>query len=105
MGLLSDAGLDSFHNTIGCKLKQSKDILNKTLEKATTVSNVAFMLRNGSIKAMKKLNPELIDKWNARFEKIHSIETELSSFLSPESEDMKEMQGDAMGQLLSLIHI
>jgi hypothetical protein len=99
MGLLSDAGLDSFHNTIGCKLSQSKDILNKTLEKATTVSNVAFMLRNGSIKAMKTLTPELVEKWNKRFERIHSIESDLSTFLSPESEDMKELQGDAMGQL------
>ena len=99
MGLLSDAGLDSFHSTIGCKLKQSKDILNKTLEKATTVSNVAFMLRNGSIKAMKRLEPELVSKWNERFERIYTIESELGTFLSPESDDMKELQGDAMGQL------
>ena len=83
MGLLSDAGLDSFHSTIGCKLKQSKDILNKTLEKATTVSNVAFMLRSGSIKAMKRLEPELVTKWNERFERIYTIESELGTFLSP----------------------
>jgi len=99
MGLISDAGLDSFHSIIGCKLQQSKNILNKTLEKATTVSNVAFMLRSGSIKAMKALGPELVNKWNERFERIHVIESELGTFLSPESDDMKELQGDAMGQL------
>lgn len=99
MGLIGDAGLDSFDKIIGCKLKQSKQILDKTLEKATTVSNIAFMLRNGSIKSMKRLPKEKVSKWNERFEQIYTLESELASFLSPESEDMKAMQNDAMGQL------
>jgi len=99
MGLLGDAGLETFDTIIGCKLKQSKKILEKTLEKATTVSNVAFMLRSGSIMAMKQMPSIKISQWNERFEKIYILESELSSFLSPESEDMKAMQNDAMGQL------
>lgn len=99
MGLIGDAGLDSFHKIIGCKLKQSKQILEKTLTNATTRSNVAFMLREGSINAMRQLTDEDVSRWNTRFERICTIENELSTFLSPESEDMKAMQNDAMGQL------
>ena len=99
MGLIGDAGLDSFDKIIGCKLKQSKQILEKTLEKATTISNVGFMLREGSIKAMKTLSRTQSIQWNECFDRIHTIESELASFLSPESEDMKAMQNDAMGQL------
>jgi hypothetical protein len=99
MGLIGDAGLDSFDKIIRCKLKQSKQTLDKTLEKATTVSNIAFMLRNGSIQNMKLLPKEIVNTWNERFERIYTLESELTTFLSPESEDMKAMQNDAMGQL------
>jgi hypothetical protein len=99
MGLINDAGLESFHKIIGCNLKQSHKILNRTLEKATTVSSVAFMLRNGSIKSMKLLNENLVNKWNERFERIATIESEISTFLLPESEDMKAIQSDTFGQL------
>lgn len=99
MGLINDAGLESFHKIIGCNLKQSHKILNRTLEKATTVSSVAFMLRNGSIKSMKLLTGDAVNKWNERFERIATIESEISSFLLPESEDMKAIQSDTFGQL------
>lgn len=99
MGLINDAGLESFHENIGCKLKYSKEILNKTIEKATTVSNVSFMLRNGSIKAMKALPKDLIGKWDERFKRIATIESELSAFITPESEDIKTLQEDTIGQL------
>jgi len=57
------------------------------------------MLRNGSIKAMKLMPVQAVAIWNERFERIQTLESELSTFLSPESEDMKAMQNDAMGQL------
>lgn len=99
MGLISDAGLDNFDSIIGCTLKQSKGILTRTLEKATTVSTIAFMLRAGSIHAMRRLDDDAKTNWNNRFKRIAEIELELSTFLSPESEDMKQMQSDTMGQL------
>jgi hypothetical protein len=99
MGLIEDAGLQSFDKLIGCTLKQTKEQLSKTLEKASTVSTVAFMLRNGAIQAMRRLPSEVVDTWNQRLKRIATIESEVSSFLSPESPDMKDMQNDAMGQL------
>ena len=99
MGLIGDAGLDNFYSIIGCTLSQSKGILEKNLEKATSSPTVSFMLRNGAIDSMRTMPSYIVTLWNKRFERICTIENELASFLTPASKDIKDMQDDAMGQL------
>jgi hypothetical protein len=99
MGLIGDAGLDNFHTLIGCKLAHAKAILQKTLETGSPKATVATMLRAGSIEAMRNVSMDDVPIWNKRFERIHTLETEIAGFLTPESADTKTMQEDAMGQL------
>jgi hypothetical protein len=100
MGLIGDAGLDKFYSIIGCTLSQSKRILEKNLEKSTSSPTVSFMLRNGAINSMRTMPSDAVIVWNKRFERIFTLESELASFLTPSSKDVKDMQDDAMGQLM-----
>ena len=99
MGLVEDAGLETFHTTIGCTLKQTNEILNHNLSRVTLTSEYAHAIRNNAIKIMKKFPDSLKQKWDAKFQRIKTIETELYSFIHPESDDIKMLQEDATGQL------
>ena len=99
MGILEDAGLDTFHSLIGCNLSQTKPLLNKSLQNATNVSISTYHLRSKTIETLSNMPPGITEAWNIRFTKLATLETDLQPFLAPESEDLKDLQEDALSQL------
>jgi len=99
MPLIKDAGLEKMHDILGCTLKQTKTILDESLENAMELSDRGYALRTEAIKAFSDAPLDLIGKMNKRFQEISEIEESLESFLFPESEDLKDLQEDALSQL------
>jgi hypothetical protein len=99
MGILEDAGLGKFHSIIGCNLNQSKIILTKNLQRATKISSNTYHFRSKTIETLSTLKPGMAEAWNMRFTKLATLEADLQPFLSPESEDLKDLQDDALSQL------
>ena len=99
MGIIDDAGLGTFHSVLGCTLSQTKDILYSQLKKADKVSQQTYQTRIKMIEALSFVNPTMAQAWKQRFERLATLETDLQPFLSPESEDLKDLQEDALSQL------
>ena len=99
MGFLEDSGLEEFNKTLGCQLKQSNTLLKSTLQQATRVTQFACETRKDAIQFMKRFPPELKKTWTSRFKRLVEIEESLSSFLIPESDDLKDLQNDALAQI------
>ena len=99
MSLIKESGLENLHTIIGCKLQNTKVILNRALERAIKTPRKAFEVRQKAIEKLKALSPERILEWESKFEEVSQIENDLRMFLDPESTDLKELQEDALSQL------
>ena len=99
MPLIKDAGLEDLHDILGCTLKQTRPMLDESLENAMELSDKGFLIRTEAIKAFSNVEADMIARIDKRFEEIAQIEETLESFLSPESEDLKELQEEALSQL------
>ena len=99
MNLIKESGLDDLHTIIGCKLLNTKPILNKAIERAIKTSRKSFEVRQKAIEKLKTLQGEKSVEWESKFEEIAQIEDDLRMFLDPESKDLKELQEDALSQL------
>ena len=99
MGLIKDAGLENLHETLGCNLKHTKAILNESVEAALDLSERGYVIRTSAIRALSNAPFDRIEFFDKKFEEIAEIESTLESFLKPESEDLKELQEEALSQL------
>ena len=99
MPLIKDAGLETLHEVLGCRLKHTKVLLDESLENALTLSDTGYAIRTKAIKAFSDAPFEIIEKFNDKFREIEEIESGLECFLTPESEDLKELQEEALSQL------
>lgn len=100
MGFFEDSGLDTFPTKhLRCKLKGSPEIFKKIIQKATRISARGYTIRSAAIRAMSKFSEFERNTWDERFDRIQTLEAELGEFLQPGSEDTKQLQGDAIGQL------
>jgi len=99
MGLIKESGLENLHTILGCKLQNSKTTLNRSLESAIKTSRKSYEIRQKGIEAMKMFSLQRQKEWESKFNEISEIETSLKMFLDPESEDLKELQEDALSQL------
>ena len=93
MPLIKDAGLMNLHSVLGCRLKQTKIILDDSLESALNLSESGYDTRTKAIRAFSEISLE------GTFKEVEEIEKNLDLFLSPESEDLKELQEEALSQL------
>lgn len=99
MSLIGDAGLENFHDLLGCELRQSKNILKRTVENALITSPIAYGIRTNAIKHLSEVSQyegEAIDKM---LKEVKEIEATMETFLNPESEDLQKLQEDALSQL------
>jgi hypothetical protein len=99
MPLIKEAGLESLHSIIGCKLENTGPILNRNLEGALKVSPLHFKMRVDLIEKIRKFEYSEEKEWNKRFNEIADTEKDLKEFLDPVSKDLKDMQEDALSQL------
>lgn len=99
MSLIKDAGLENLHTTLGCTLRQTKGILNKSLENALKTSSVAYAIRVKGIEALLAAEDDDVEATEKMFREVKEIEDTLETFLKPDSEDLKELQEDALSQL------
>jgi len=93
MPLIKDAGLTNLHSILGCRLKQTKVILDDSLDHALNLSESGYTMRTRAIQAFSDISLE------DTFKEVEEIEKNLDLFLSPESEDLKELQEEALSQL------
>ena len=99
MSLVKDAGLQSLHTHLGCKMSQAPQILEKALNGATAVSQSCYRIRTSAIQEFRDNEIEFCADWAQRFQEMGNIESELNGFLTPASEDLKKLQDDAMAQI------
>lgn len=99
MGLLQEAGLERFSDTLGCKLQQSAPIFKRSVERVTHLSQHGISIRTDTIHYFRSMAEHRKSIWTKRFDELATIETELTPFLTPTSEDMKSLREDAVGQL------
>ena len=99
MSLLRDAGLQDLHTTLECRLRQTKDILSHTVENALKTSPFAYALRTKAIETLSNANPTIAAEMEDTFREVKEIEDTLEDFLEPASEDLQELQEDALSQL------
>ena len=96
MSLIGDAGLENFHDLLGCKLRQSKDILKRTVENALITSPIAYGIRTNAIKNLSEVSQEDGEDIDQMLKEVNEIETSLETFLNPESEDLQKLQEEAL---------
>jgi hypothetical protein len=99
MSLVKDAGLDEFAKRLGCTLQQAPEILTRTLNRVELVRQSAYRKRVQAIEQFREHKESYCNEFDAHFEEAAQLEKELGSFLKPASEDLKELQTDAIGQL------
>jgi len=99
MTLIKDAGLHTLHEVLGCRLRETKKILNESLEGAMKLSDSGYTMRTRAIQAFSGAPFDRIERFNEKFREISEIEESLTSFLTPESEDLKKLQEEALSQL------
>ena len=92
MSLIGDAGLENFHDLLGCKLRQSKDILKRTVENALITSPIAYGIRTNAIKNLSEVSQEEGEDIDQMLKEVNEIETSLETFLNPDSEDLQKLQ-------------
>lgn len=99
MSLIKDAGLQEIHKTLDCTLSQTKDILHKTIEGALNTSPFAYRIRTDTINKLSSVDISTGSEIEKSFQEIKIIESSLENFLKPDSEDLQELQEDALSQL------
>lgn len=99
MSLTRDAGLQNLHKTLDCRLRQAKDILGKSVENALNTSQFAYSLRTKAIRTLSKVDAGVSHTLEKTFKEVKEIEDTLNDFLKPSSEDLQELQEDALSQL------
>jgi len=99
MRLIKEAGLEDLHKIIGCKLENSQSILNHSLENSLKLSKNNFDIRTKLIRSVREFSNLEEAKWLDKFNEIAELESELKSFLDPDSKDLKALQEDALSQL------
>jgi hypothetical protein len=99
MSLVKDAGLEKFHELLGCRLKQSKDILRKTVENAMNTSVIAYKMRESAIQKLSHIVQNDGEEIENILTEVHGIEATMENFLNPKSEDLQKLQEDALSQL------
>lgn len=86
MGLVKEAGIENLNTIIGCKLENTKEILDRTLESAVKTSPVNFQIRENTIREIRNFSKKSSQEWSKRFDGIAAIESDLKSFLDPASD-------------------
>jgi hypothetical protein len=99
MSLIKDSGLQNFDITLGCTLSQAKDILHESIEGAMRTSTFAYGLRLNAIQKLTSIDVAMGNKIEATLRDVKEIEMALKNFLNPESEDLQELQKEALSQL------
>jgi len=104
MRLIKEAGLEDLHKIIGCKLENSQSILNHSLENSLKLSKNNFNIRTELIRSVREFSNLEEARWLDKFNEIAELESELKSFLDPDSKDLKALQEDALSQLSFQTH-
>jgi hypothetical protein len=99
MSLVTDAGLESLHTTLGCLLSQTNVSLTKSLNRVEHVSQKAFLTRTKCIEKFSSASLRMKASWDSRFQELAASEKVIQDFIQPASEDLKALQKDAVGQL------
>lgn len=99
MSLIKDAGLQNLHKLLDCRLNQAKDILTKSVENALHTSPLAYGLRTTTIKTLSTVEIGVAMEMNNTFRDVKEIEDSLENFLKPDSDDLQELQEEALSQL------
>jgi hypothetical protein len=99
MSLVQDAGLENLATTLGCKLKQAPQILTRTLNRVERVATPAYRARVNAIEKFREHRDSYCKDFDAKLAELETLETDLTMFLQPASEDLKDLQTDAIGQL------
>lgn len=99
MSLINDAGLEKIDKILDCTLSQTKDILHKTIERSLNTSAFAYRLRTTAIKALSSVDVSYGAEFDKMFQEVKEIESSLHNFLNPESEDLQDLQEEALSQL------
>jgi hypothetical protein len=94
--IIHDANLHTLADTIGCKLSQSKPLLQKTMASAMTTKLDVFTIRQRAIQQLRETPypqiPTLLDSAAA-------IEAELTSYFQDSGADKDSLENDAISQL------
>lgn len=96
---MKDAGLQQIHTILDCQLKQTKEILSKSIEGALNTSPFAYGLRTNAIQRLSSVDVGVAMTMDKTFRDVKGIEDSLENFLKPDSEDLQELQEDALSQL------
>lgn len=99
MSLVSDAGLEGLAKTLGCKMQQAPELLTRTLNRVERVATPAFKKRVAAIENFREHKDSWCAGFNTKFAELATLEADLTGFLQPGSEDLKDLQTDAIGQL------
>lgn len=99
MSLIKDAGLQKLNTLLECTLSQTKDILHKSIENALNTSPFAYRLRTNAIHMLSSVDVATGTQIDEAFQEVKEIEDSLQTFLNPDSEDLQELQEDALSQL------
>jgi hypothetical protein len=99
MSLVKDAGLEGLAKTLGCELKQAPEILTRNLNRVERIATPAYRQRIALIEQFREHKDSLCADFSAKFTELATLEADLTSFLQPGSEDLKDLQTDAIGQL------
>jgi hypothetical protein len=99
MSFIKDAGLQNIDKVLECKLLQSKKILQQSIEGALKTSEVAFRIRTNAIEKLSLVDISMGTQIERSLDEVKEIENTLQTFLNPDSEDLQELQEDALSQL------
>ena len=99
MSFIKDSGLQNIDAILDCKLSQAKHILHKTIDGALNTSSIAHRLRTNAISKLSFVDISVGTEIERSFQEVKEIEMTLQNFLNPDSEDLKELQEEALSQL------
>lgn len=97
--LVSDAGLETLHTKLGCRMKESGPILSRTITRVERTTPIAYAARLRCIHVFREFDEHQVSEWNGRFTELRAIENDLEEFLTPGSDDLKKLREDALAQL------
>ena len=99
MSFINDTGLQNIDKILDCKLLQAKGILHKTINGALNTTTFAHRLRTDAINKLSLVDIALGTQIERSLEEVREIESSLQTFLNPDSEDLQELQENALSQL------
>jgi hypothetical protein len=99
MSFIKDTGLENIDKILDCKLLQAKGILHKTINGALDTTTLAHKLRTDAINKLSLVDISIGTQIERSLEEVREIESSLQTFLNPDSEDLQELQEDALSQL------